>query len=353
MVREMTTTPTSMNGGDGEYSYTRNSSSQGVAFELVKSLINEGIATKLDLIQLISPSSPKMLRIADLGCSVGPNTFISVQEITNYLKLKCLEQDHDVEFQVFFNDQFSNDFNTLFKNLPSDRQYFAAGVPGSFHDRLFPKNFLHFMHCSYSLHWLSSAPKELVDQDSPAYNKGRIYYAAAPTAVVQAYSNQFAKDITSFLNARSQEVVPGGLMTLVIPGVPDGVPHSQCGFVATHALIEACLIDIHHQGLISEAKIDSFNMPIYSPTAPEMKALIEKNGCFSIEKMESIIYGEEVVKLLYIDEQMLSSQLRAVWEGIISEHFGNDIVDELFDQYAKRFAEAFVGSKPRNDGEWF
>nr|POE71627.1 isoform 2 of probable s-adenosylmethionine-dependent methyltransferase at5g38100 [Quercus suber] len=29
--------------------------------------------------------------------------------------------------------QVSNDFNTLFKSLPPNRQYFAVGVPGSFH----------------------------------------------------------------------------------------------------------------------------------------------------------------------------------------------------------------------------
>ncbi|KAL3578321.1 hypothetical protein D5086_019825 [Populus alba] len=37
------------------------------------------------------------------------------------------------EFQVFFNDQPINDFNTLFDNLPQERQYFAAGVLGSFY----------------------------------------------------------------------------------------------------------------------------------------------------------------------------------------------------------------------------
>ncbi|XP_038688357.1 loganic acid O-methyltransferase-like [Tripterygium wilfordii] len=130
-------------------------------------------------------------------------------------------------------------------------------------------------------------------------------------------------------------------MALVIPGVPDGIPHLQCNFVALHALLEACLTEKHDQGSISEAKIDSFNLPIYNPTEAELKGLIENNNndCFSIEKMESVIYNEEV---LDVTEQMATSHVRAVWEGVISDYFGNDIVDELFDRYAKKFTEAFL-----------
>ncbi|WRX24391.1 SAM dependent carboxyl methyltransferase - like 10, partial [Theobroma cacao] len=71
---------------------------------------------------------------------------------------------------VVFNNIVSNDFNTLFKSLPSDRQYFVAGVPRRFQGRLFFKAFLHFVHSSYALLCLLNAPKELMDKNSHSYS---------------------------------------------------------------------------------------------------------------------------------------------------------------------------------------
>ncbi|KAH9321053.1 hypothetical protein KI387_015692, partial [Taxus chinensis] len=109
--------------------------------------------------------------IADMGCAAGPNTLFVAQTICNAVhnKYKAMEIAMP-ELQVFFSDLPSNDFNLLFQSLilplplPHDDDddgrlrtcnYFAAGVGGSFHKRLFPKNSLHFVHSSYSLHWLS------------------------------------------------------------------------------------------------------------------------------------------------------------------------------------------------------
>ena len=103
------------------------------------------------------------------------------------------------EFQVFFNDHTSNDFNTLFTSLPPERPYFATGVLGSFHGRLFPNSSLDFAHSSYALQILSKVPKELLNKNSAAWNKGRVHYASALDEVAQAYSTQFSKDITTFL----------------------------------------------------------------------------------------------------------------------------------------------------------
>ena len=90
--------------------------------EAAKVLINEAIAEKLDLKQVISS---KLFTIADLGCSTGPNTIIAVENIMEAVKLKYQSfgsSQEALEFQVFFNDHVSNDFNTLFKSLPSDKQ---------------------------------------------------------------------------------------------------------------------------------------------------------------------------------------------------------------------------------------
>lgn len=196
--------------------------------DVLKERINEVIATKLDFSYV--PLASNTLHLADLGCSVGPNTFFHVHDLLESIKKKYQSQGFGsqmLEFQVFFNDQAMNDFNTLFASLPQERQYFAAGVPGSFYGRLFPSSSLHFVHCFLSLHWLSKVPGELLDENSHASNKGRVHYTSAPCEVADAYASQFADDMENFLNARSEEIVTGGIMIIVTQGIPNGMPFSK------------------------------------------------------------------------------------------------------------------------------
>ena len=90
---------------------------------IVNELMNEGIKDKLEFISPCSDSSNICtFRIADFGCSVGPNTFLAMEKIIEAVEQKYHAQFQNsppLEFQVFFNDVTANDFNTLFKTLPS------------------------------------------------------------------------------------------------------------------------------------------------------------------------------------------------------------------------------------------
>ena len=221
-------------------------SMQRAGANAVKAIIDDVISEKLDVEKKIS-SSKSAFRIADLGCSVGPNTFIAMQNIIDAVQQKYQSQgfaSHMPEFQVFFNNHTSNDFNTLFASLPPERPYFATGVPGSFHGRLFPDFSLDFVHSSFALQWLSKVPEELLNKNSAAWNKGRVHYASAPDEVAQAYTVQFAKDITTFLEGRAKELVVGGLMVLIMPGIPYGIPHSSSTTGLTFDFLGHCLMDM-------------------------------------------------------------------------------------------------------------
>ncbi|KAA8547760.1 hypothetical protein F0562_004189 [Nyssa sinensis] len=335
------------NNADDPYSYTQNSEYQKELVDTAKDMVNKLIHEKLD-IEDSSVNFPNTFRIADLGCSVGLNTFFAVQNIIEAieLKFKSKQQNPQIpEFHVFFNDLTSNDFNTLFRNLPpsTSRGYFAAGVPGSFHGRLFPDVSLHFVHCSSSLHWLSRVPEEVTNRDSIAWNKGRIHYTGPEKEVREAYSVQFRKDMEVFLTARALELVGGGLMVLIVSGVQDGVLPSETSIGMGFDVLGSCLEDMAKMGRVSQEKVDSFNLPFYYSSPKELKALIETNGYFDIVKLEKMAtpMRHEIPNL-----QICTMHLRAIIRGLIEEHFGDEIIEELFDRHIKKLANStFIFSK--------
>jgi hypothetical protein len=93
------------------------------------------------------------------------------------------------------------------------------------------------------------------------------------------------------------------------------------------------------QGLISEAQVDSFNLPLYFASPKEITQLVGRNGCFVIEKMKITCSRSRVDGP--ISAHALTMHLRAGLEGIISKHFGLEIIDELFDRFYKK-NEAFL-----------
>ncbi|XP_006367612.2 probable S-adenosylmethionine-dependent methyltransferase At5g38100 [Solanum tuberosum] len=308
------TTSFPMNDGNSAYSYYNNSQRQKELIDASKDMVRDAIIGKLDVEVMLSSSHT--FRIIELGCSIGPNTFHAMQHVVDVVK----EKYHNIilEFQVFFSDHVENDFNTLFRSLPIDRSYYASGVPGSFHGRLFPSRSIHFAHSSCAIHWLSKIPKELLDEKSPTWNKGLIHYGTSNIDVVNAYIAQFEKDMEIFFNARAEEIVPGGMMVFISP------------FSSYTRLVEffgSSLMDLVNEGKLDESLVDSFNLPMYFPSPQDMTKVVEKNGCFSIEKMELAYPKSKLVD--EIDAKTFIINLRAVLEGLLINHFGSKIAEEV------------------------
>ncbi|XP_055815375.1 loganic acid O-methyltransferase-like [Solanum dulcamara] len=310
------TTSFPMNDGDSAYSYFENSNIQKEVIDGAKEIVRDAIIEKLDVEIMLSSSHT--FRILELGCSIGPNTFCAMQHVVDVLK----EKYHNIilEFQVFFSDHVDNDFNTLFRSLPIDRSYYVSGVPGSFHGRLFPSRSIHFAHSSCAIHWLSKIPKELFDEKSPAWNKGLIHYIdTSNIEVVNAYVAQFEKDMEMFFNARAEEIVPGGMMVLITPFL-------SC--VRLLKFYNSTLMDLMNEGKLDESLLDSFNLPMYFPSPEDMTKVVEKNGCFSIEKLELIYTKSKLVD--EADAKTIIINLRAALEGLFINHFGSKIAEEVF-----------------------
>ncbi|XP_057996892.1 loganic acid O-methyltransferase [Hevea brasiliensis] len=321
-------------GGLGANSYFKNSVYQRRAANVTKDIIDEVITKKLD-VKSLSSASNRTICLADFGCAVGPNTFTSLQSLIDIVKKKYLSQfpnEPMPEFQVFFNDQPSNDFNTLFRSLPPDREYFSSGVPGSFHGRVFPKSSLHVVQSNYALHWLSKVPESLVDKNSPAWNKGKIHYAGASDEVLKAYRERWAEDLNNFLNTRAEEIVPGGMLIVIMPSIPDGMPYSELANGILYSSFESTLLDMSKRGIISEDQVDAFNLPIYAAPPGEFAAVVEKNGCFDIEAIGLTNPAPWLTDDVHVDMKEYVRHIRAPMEGMFTKHFPNEIVDEMFEQ---------------------
>ncbi|KVI04386.1 SAM dependent carboxyl methyltransferase [Cynara cardunculus var. scolymus] len=326
-----------MKGGDGVCSYTNNSSYQKSLSEVAMSFICEAVAEKL-AVENLACGHP--IRIADLGCSIGPNTFIAVENIINSVQIKyeTLTISAPPDFQVFFNDHISNDFNTLFKTLPANKQYFAAGVPGSFYGRLFPRASIHVFHSSFALHWLSKVPKEVTEKSSGAWNKGRVHYGGADDGVIMAFRQQYMKDMEGFLKARADEVVCGGLVVVLMPGRPNEVPHCECIGNVLFEVLGCCLLAMAKQGKIAEETVESLNIPIYYASPQELEEIVDRNGCFTIERMEGLAHIAEPETKHAAGR--LGMGIRVGVEGIFKGHLQDEMIDELFESYTKKLEQA-------------
>ncbi|XVF82066.1 hypothetical protein PTKIN_Ptkin16aG0013700 [Pterospermum kingtungense] len=163
--------------------------------EVANIIIIEEITKKLDIEKLLLATS-EPLRIADLGCSYGPNTILAIQNIVE--AIECKFQSHGLispEFQVFFNDQ----------------------------------------------------------------NQGRIHYIGAPKEVIEAYAGQFAKDMDSFFNARVKEFAPRGLMALVIASAPDVASHPDVKVGLQFEILGSCLMDMAKMVIFKAVEFNEFS----------------------------------------------------------------------------------------------
>ncbi|KAK5823819.1 probable jasmonic acid carboxyl methyltransferase 2 [Gossypium arboreum] len=340
-----------MNKGNGDTSYAKNSTVQSKIISVGKPIMKEAV------LEMLCNNVIESMGIADLGCSSGPNSLSVISEIMDTVEAanRLLGRRMVSEFRVFLNDLYSNDFNNIFMSLPAfyDRlkeekgleceSCFILGAPGSFYGRLFPTNSLHFVHSSSSLHWLSQVPAGLESNDLKRLNKGKLYISkSSPQSVVDAYLLQFRNDFSLFIKSRSRELVAGGRMVLSFMGRSSTDPTTENSCYQWELLAQA-IMSLAREGRIEEEKLDSFNAPYYAPCTEEIKDEIEKEGSFTIDRLEAfeIDWDGGAVTDIHTPHGKLSvgrrvaKAIRAVVESMLESHFRiePDVMDDLFIRY--------------------
>ncbi|KAF3338701.1 anthranilate O-methyltransferase 1-like protein [Carex littledalei] len=350
-----------MVGGSGETSHAANSKTQEKAILMVRPMLEEAVG---DIYRNVHPE--KMV-VADLGCSSGPNTLVLMSEVIKIISNQCQKVgQHPPEMLFFLNDLRNNDFNNIFRSLDLVEQrlraekvtinipYFVAGLPGSFYRRLFPRQSVHIFHSSYSLMWISQVPKDIGDKrNGMPLNKGNIYIGkTSPPHVVKLYQEQFHRDFSQFLKLRFEELVPCGQMLLSFLGrkkkdILDGELSTIGGWFAES------LDSMVREGLVEEENLDNFNLPFYSPSAEEVKAIVNSQGLFDIIHFQTFESNldpfdddlDDVVLDNVRSGANYAKALRSVLESMIVSHFGSHIVDDLFSRFATKVAKHLIKEK--------
>nr|QCP80348.1 methyltransferase 5 [Tanacetum cinerariifolium] len=339
-----------MNGGLGGNSYAQNSSLQKKASEMVKHITLKCLEETYILM------SPNSLGIADLGCSCGQNALSTIREMVETID----ETTHKYvnisprEYRVYLNDLSTNDFNAIFKILPDfykqlnnerqlrghkfDSSVYIAGYPGTFYGRLFPDKCLHFIYSSYSLHWLSKVPPGLYDMEGHSINKGSFYISKSSSPrVAKAYYDQFQEDFSLFLRSRSKEILVGGRMVLILLGRRDQ-NHVDRGNSFLWELLSRSFSILVSQGKVKQEKVDEYDAHFYAPSRNELEAEVKKEGSFEMDRFE-LFDIERKSEGCLSHGTIVARSVRAIQESMISSHFGEAILDDLFENYGKLIDE--------------
>ncbi|KFK27207.1 hypothetical protein AALP_AA8G349700 [Arabis alpina] len=339
----------SMQGVEDDVSYVNNSDSQALAITLSKPIL----ISSLQSIKLFSNNSP--IRITDLGCATGSNTFTTVDTVVETLLRRYTAGGGSIpEIEAFFSDLPSNDFNLLFKLLTekqkvdSPTKYFACGVAGSFYDRLFPRGTIHVAVSLSALHWLSQIPEKVLEKGSKTWNKGKTWIEGAKKEVVDAYAEQSDQDLENFLKCRKEEMVKGGVLFALMAGRPSG-SSSQLGDQDTRAkhpftiTMEQAWQDLIDEGLIDEETRDGFNIPAYMRSPEEVAVAIDRIGSFKIEKMEymTVVEHSDAKKEEWKKDPVSygrarTSLVQAAIRPMVEAYLGPDLCNELFKRYENR-----------------
>jgi jasmonate O-methyltransferase len=88
--------------------------------------------------------------------------------------------------------------------------------------------------------------------------------------------------------------------------------------------------------VIDKAKLDSFCIPAYGPSAKELRVIIEEEGSFSITEMRAHDYASGMDRAL-LTPNRIANTLRAIFEPIIVQHFG-EVMDEFVRTAERRWS---------------
>ena len=182
--------------------------------------------------------------IADYGSSQGKNSLAPIDLAVRTLRPRA---GPTRPIMVFHVDQTTNDFNSLFEVLANDPERYAengshvfpCAIGRSFYEKVLPPGSVHLGWSSYAAVWLSHIPRSI-----PGH-----FISVRSTGNVRAeFDRQGVQDWEKFVSLRAIELVPGGRLVVVLPGIAE---HGSSGFENVMDQANEVLTEMVRDGLMS------------------------------------------------------------------------------------------------------
>ncbi|XP_067656356.1 uncharacterized protein [Haliotis asinina] len=160
------------------------------------------------------PFKEHVFNIGDYGTGDGATSMTFLKDLLDILKAR---HGSERQFQVIYEDQSLNDFNSLFRRLsgiiPDPPSYllrmdnvFALATGVDFYKQCVPSNSMHFIMCMLAAHWLSRTPVP--------YKESLYIYPDSSADEIKALRDQSLSDWETFLLMRGRELRRGGILAV-------------------------------------------------------------------------------------------------------------------------------------------
>ncbi len=265
--------------------YNRNSAPQMAAIAHVLPWLEEACSS------LPLDDGAPAIGLADFGCSEGRNSVAAMTPLVAALRRRSSRA-----IQTIHSDLPTNDFAPLLAALrPGGQSVFAdpltssAIVGGSMFDRLLPPQSIHLACTFNAIGFLSRRPVERLDGyilpngPSALRNVGKV--SREDRAL---FARQAAQDIERFLQARAEELLPGGKLLVEVFGA--GETLRTCDGI--YDVLNDALLEMIDEGHIDHETYADYFQPVYFRTLDELTASVRGPdaplaGLFQIDRAET------------------------------------------------------------------
>ncbi len=209
--------------------------------------------------------------IADYGCGTGAGSVHAVRTA-----IAALPDGHERAVAIH-NDVITNDFNQVFTAVAADDGYLDLGprvdplaAAGSFFGQVVPDGFVDLGLCSNAAHWYREPPQVEIPDG--------MYHSDARGAARDRLASQAADDWTSFLDARSRELRPGG--RLIVQGIATDEVDGKERVSAAKLLgaMWSVADELADEGKLDRGTLAGYTFPVYCRRIDELAAPLAEGG---------------------------------------------------------------------------
>jgi len=205
--------------------------------------------------------------VADYGCGEGRNSMATIQTALGLLAARGA-----VRAAVLHNDIPTNDWDGLAANLSGAGSYLrqfpdarALFAPHSFFERVTVPASITLGTSGSAAHWLSQQPPEL---DMPR----SLYRSDAPQGECAKILAQAASDWQAFLDARAEELQPGGVLLVQMLGSDGDADPVRVSAAGLLKLMNQCALQLVDEGEVPQGAYAAYCFPVVPRTVEEATA---------------------------------------------------------------------------------